>query len=70
MPGPCEWPECENPAEGAAGVLDGGRLRFVTGTVNTRSAAAPSIGQEAALPASRAGRDTSNSSAHFVQRNG
>ncbi len=71
MPGPCEWPECEYPREGgAAGAADGGRLKLISGAVNTRSAGAPSAGQNAAAAASRAGRDTSKSSPHAVQRNG
>jgi hypothetical protein len=51
-------------------VVDGGRLKFIEGTVNTRTAAAPSAGHDASAAASRAGRDTSNSNPHTVQRNG
>jgi hypothetical protein len=70
VPGPCEWPECEKPLEGGAGVADGGRLKFIAGTVKMRWAEAPSAGHDAAWPASRMGRDTSNSSLQRVQRNG
>jgi len=70
VPGPCECPECENPLDGGAGVVGGGRLKFIEGTVNTRTAVAPSAGHDASAPESRAGRDTSNSSLHAVQRNG
>jgi hypothetical protein len=69
VPGPCEWPECENPLEGGAGVEDGGRLKFIDGTVKMRTAGALSAGQNASAPASRMGRDTSNSSPQAVQRN-
>ena len=48
----------------------GGRLRFISGTVKMRSAAAPSVGQYVAVEASLAGRETTNSAAHRVQRNG
>jgi hypothetical protein len=43
---------------------------FIAGTVNTRSARAPSAGQKASTPAALAGRDTTKSSPHAVQRNG
>lgn len=48
MPGPCEWPECEKPLDGGAGVADGGRLKFIAGTVKMRRASAPSAGHDAA----------------------
>jgi hypothetical protein len=70
VPGPWECPECENPLDGGADVGAGGRFRFISGTVNTRSAGAPSVGQKVSIPASRAGRDTTNSTPHAVQRNG
>jgi hypothetical protein len=68
VPGPCEWPECENPREGGPGVVEGGRLKFIEGAVKMRAAGAPSAGQVASAPASRMDRDTSNSSSHAVQR--
>ena len=70
MPGPWECPECENPLDGGAGVADGGRLRFISGTVKIRSAGAPSWGQNVSAPASLTGRDTTNSMPHAVQRKG
>jgi hypothetical protein len=44
-------------------------LKLVPGIVKTRSAGAPSAGQAAGFAASLTGRETSNSSAHCVQRN-
>jgi len=70
VPGPCECPWCEYPLDGGLGVVAGGRLRFISGTVKMRSAAAPSVGQYVAAEASLAGRETTNSAAHRVQRNG
>jgi hypothetical protein len=51
-------------------VAAGGRLRFISGTVKMRSAAAPSVGQYVAAEAWLAGRETTNSDPHFVHRNG
>jgi len=51
-------------------VADGGRFRFISGTVKMRSAAAPSVGQNAAAEASLTGRETTNSAPHRVQRKG
>ena len=70
MPAPCEWPWCEKPLDGGAGVEDAGRLKFIAGTVKMRTAEAPSVGHEASAADSRAGRDTSNSRPQTVQRNG
>ena len=70
MPGPCEWPWWEKPLDGGLGVVGAGRLKFIDGTVKMRSAEAPSAGHEALADDSRAGRDTSNSSPHALQRNG
>jgi len=73
VPGPWEWPECEKPRAGGPGgdVLGGvGRFMFISGTVNTRSAGAPSAGHAAPAAASLTGRDTTNSRPHVGQRNG
>jgi hypothetical protein len=69
VPGPCEWPECEKPLDGGAGVVGAGRLKFIEGTVKILSAGAASAGHEVATPASRIDRDTSNSRPQAVQRN-
>ena len=69
VPGPCEWPECEYPPPDDSGSAGFGRLKLVFGIVKMRSAKAPSTGHAAALPASLTGRETSNSVAHFGQRN-
>ena len=50
--------------------MAGGRFMFISGTVKMRSAAAPSVGQNAAAEASLTGRETTNSAPHFVQRKG
>jgi hypothetical protein len=50
-------------------VDEGGRLKFIDGTVKMRAAGAPSAGHDASAPASRMDRDTSNSSRQAVQRN-
>ena len=70
VPGPCECPACEKPDDGGAGVRAGGRARFISGTVKTRSAAAPSVGQNVATAASLAGRETTNSAPQRGQRKG
>jgi hypothetical protein len=48
----------------------GGRFRFISGTVKMRSAAAPSVGQNADAEASLTGRETTNSAPHLVHRKG
>ena len=48
----------------------GGRFRFISGTVKMRSAAAPSVGQNAEAEASLTGLETTNSAPHFVHRKG
>jgi hypothetical protein len=51
-------------------VVAGGRFRFISGTVKTRSAAPPSVGQNVGAEASLTGRETTNSAPHCVQRKG
>ena len=51
-------------------MVDGGRFKFISGTVKIRSARAPSVGQNVATDASLAGRETTNSRPHVVQRKG
>jgi hypothetical protein len=70
VPEPWEWPWWENPLDGGPGAVDDGRFRLISGTVKTRSARAPSVGQNVAAEASLAGRDTMNSRPHVVQRKG
>jgi hypothetical protein len=45
-----------------------GRLNPISGTVNTRSAGAPSEGQNVSMADAEAGRETSKSSPQTVQR--
>ena len=47
-----------------------GRLKFVAGMVNTRTALAPSAGHWASEPASLMGRETSNVAPQLSQQNG
>jgi hypothetical protein len=51
-------------------VAAGGRFKFISGIVKMRSAAVPSVGQDAPADDSLAGRDTTNSMPHVGQRNG
>lgn len=69
VPGPWEWPECDQFALDEPGSAGFGRLKLVLGIVKIRSAATPSTGHAAGLAASLAGRETSNSSAQLGQRN-
>ena len=50
--------------------MAGGRFMFISGTVKTRSAPAPSVGQKVGAAASLTGRETTNSVPHCVQRKG